>query len=89
MTLFRFQVKSKTDTVKMVIDLRPQKVFVVVFPFIKKVGPLLKKRRADTDTKLTYSVTEKLETFLKIPGDVKLNPAAEILSIIIYFKFQP
>ena len=60
---------------KMVIDLRPQKAFVVVFPFIKKVGPLWKKKKNDVliPTKLTFSVTEKLETFSKIPGDVKLN----------------
>ena len=36
-TLFRFQVKNKAKTVKMVLDLRPRKAFVVViFSFYQK-----------------------------------------------------
>ena len=36
-TLFRFQMKNKAKTVKMVLDLRPRKAFVVViFSFYQK-----------------------------------------------------
>lgn len=53
----------------------PAEGFCCCFSFYQKSGSPIKKKKNDVliPTKLTFSVTEKLETFSKIPGDVKLN----------------
>ena len=56
--MFRFQVKNKAKTVKVVLDLRPRRRLLLLsfFPFIKNVRVIYKNNDVLIPAKLTFSV---------------------------------